>query len=458
MRHTLPFHRLRSILFDLSMCGLALGSSLVDALEPGGYWALFAVLKSLVASAALGWRRRYPVAVFAIVATVVSAVIGAVFLAGKNPSGSPANVVVVYIAMYSVVKYARRLRDGVIVGLLVVIGALATTAMVDWGSTAGGLVMGFLAVAVAGLVWASGLAMRNRRLYIESLEDRAVTAERERDNRAQLAVAQERAAIARELHDVVAHSLAVMIVQSDGARYAFDRNPDQAKAALETIAGTGREALEEMRRLVAILRSGGTQPADASGELGGSISAAVGSVGDAATVDRPRAALDQIAHLVERARAARLLAELDVRGAPAGLSVGVELAVYRIVQEAVTNAIKHAGPGSSLRVRVVYSAEAVEISVRDTGPADVTDAQIGAPVPSGGNGLVGLRERVALYGGTWSAGAQLDGGWLVNARIPMRAADPAGAPSGAAQGRPAQPASGGYPGMFGPVPGAPATT
>src|SRR5947199_615880 len=180
-----------------------------------------------------------------------------------------------------------------------------------------------LYVAVCGGIWLVGYTVRVRRIYVAGLEERAATLERERQHLARIAVADERAAIARELHDVVAHSLAVMIVQADGGRYAFETDPAKARAALGTVADTGRAALEDMRRLVGVLRGTGT--------------------GAEPEPERRWATVEELDTLVERARSAGLVVDVSTEGDPGPLSAAVGLAVYRIVQEALTNVLRHTG-------------------------------------------------------------------------------------------------------------------
>jgi signal transduction histidine kinase len=243
-----------------------------------------------------------------------------------------------------------------------------------------------------------GLTVRTRRLYVAGLEERAATAERERDHLARIAVADERAAIARDLHDVVAHSLAVMIVQADGAGYALDAEPDQAQAAMKQVADTGRDALEDMRRLVGVLRGTGDGPAVDDGHR--------------------RVTLDQLGALVERARSAGLPIDLEVSGVRPPLPPGMELTVYRLVQEALTNVLRHAGSGARGRLTVRYSATSLEVEMVDDGGGILA----GQPERPGGHGLVGMRERVAVHGGAFEAGPVLGGGWRVRAAIPLAAA------------------------------------
>ena len=178
-----------------------------------------------------------------------------------------------------------------------------------------------------------GDSIRTRRAYFAQLEERAARLEKEREAQAKVAVAAERARIARELHDVVAHNVSVMVVQADGAAYVMDAAPDQAKKALETISGTGRQALAEMRRLLGVLRTGEHQE---SGEY------------------VPQPDVEQLDDLIEQVRSAGLPVDFKVEGTPRPLPSGVELTAYRIVQEALTNTRKHGGPDAGASVRLVY--------------------------------------------------------------------------------------------------------
>lgn len=306
--------------------------------------------------------------------------------------------------MYSVVKYGKHLRDAALAAAVVAIGIGIEVvrhpeqpwALVTYGGVCGG-------------VWLMGLLMRNRRLYVATLEERAATLERERDHLARIAVADERAAIARELHDVVAHSLAVMIVQADGGGYAFDTDPAQARQALKTVAETGREALEDMRRLVEVLRGTEVEP-------------------DAEPA-RTRVTLDHLDLLLERARSAGVTVAVSVTGSSPQLPSTVELSVYRIVQEALTNVLRHAGAGARVRLGLAYTGEDVVISVVDDGGAEsvrpepdpVGTVPSATEGPTTGHGLIGMRERVSVHGGRLSAGPS-GAGWAVDATIPLRGA------------------------------------
>jgi len=263
----------------------------------------------------------------------------------------------------------------------------------------------FLAMTAVVLgVWILGLHMRTRRAYLRSLEERAERLERERDIELQIAMAAERARIARELHDVVAHNVSVIVVQADGAWYAMDTDPGRARRALEAISATGRQALTEMRRLLGVLREGGDGTAPPQG--------AASEPQEGAYAPQP--GVNQLPDLVEKVRASGLPVELDIEGTPPAMSQGQELTVFRIVQEALTNTLKHGGPQATARVRISYGPDTLEIRVTDDGrgAAAADDGR--------GHGLAGMRERVAVYGGEVRAGPRPGGGFEVAARIPLR--------------------------------------
>jgi signal transduction histidine kinase len=291
--------------------------------------------------------------------------------------------VAVAIAMYAVVKYEPRPVWGILAGGGAAVGVvLAATA--EQHNTGNFWTVFSVVGAMTAAVWVTAYSVRTRRLYIASLEERAATLERERDHLARLAAADERAAIARELHDVIAHSLSVMIVQADGAAYTLDPAAGEARQALDTIAATGRGALSDMRRVLSVLR-GPAQP------------------------DRRRVGLADIAELAGASGLA-----LRVEGEAGALAAAEELTAYRIVQESITNTLRHAGPGASLTVCLERSAAVLTITATDDGAG-------GRAVPGGteGHGLVGMRERVAMHGGAFAAGPLPGGGWRVRAEIPV---------------------------------------
>ena len=242
-------------------------------------------------------------------------------------------------------------------------------------------------------VWGAANVVRSRHELATQLAARTVELEHEREETAKLAVAEERARIARELHDVVAHNLSIMIVQAGAERRAIaEDNPDTAEV-LETIEETGRAAMAEMRRLLGMLRRSDDELALA-----------------------PQPTLARISELVEQVRSAGMPVELAIEGEPRELPAGVDLSAYRIVQEALTNALKHAGPASA-RVTVRYGRDDLDIEIVDDGTAASTREANG-----GGHGLIGMRERALLFGGDLDAGRAAGGGYTVRARLPLRGA------------------------------------
>ena len=233
-----------------------------------------------------------------------------------------------------------------------------------------------------------GVNLRTRRLHLRTLERRAADLEREQQQRVALATAAERARITRELHDVVAHGLSVMVVQAQGAAAALRRHPDRTETALEDIVTTGRSSLAEMRRLLAIVRD---EPGLA-----------------------PQPGVDALPELIDRIRATGTAVTLAVEGDPVPLPAGVDLSAYRIAQEALTNTLKHAGDGASADVRLGFRPEALEIEVTDDGPAGKPAS--GEP----GSGLRGIAERVRLLGGELEAGPGPVHGFRVRATLPLR--------------------------------------
>ncbi len=330
-------------------------------------------------------RRRWPTRMFAL-----GAVAGALqLLLGAQVRPSDAALL---ILLYTVAVAGSRLA-GLLALAVCAAGALAVLvsalrqsqfSQVEWVYA---LVLLNAPVAVS---WLLGVSIRTRRAYFAQLEERAARLEWERDTRAQVAAAAERARIARDLHDVVAHNVSIMVVQADGARYSFDADPEQAGAALRAISATGREALAEMRRLLGVLRSA-AEPGTYA----------------------PQPGVAQLAELVEQMRTTGLAVAFTVEGVPCPLPSATALAVYRIIQEALTNTLKHAGPNATSRICLAYGEDTLEIDVRDDGPA-----LTGRPNPLG-HGMIGMRERAAMLGARLTAAAEPAGGFRVHASFPL---------------------------------------
>lgn len=370
-------------LFDLALAG---GLVVVGGLGHFVAGQVAAAILTCVQALPLVWRRRHPVPVFAIVA-------GASALQAVLIDTPTVGQLAFPVAVYSVARWAPRWHG---VAALLVGYAGAGVASVRWLNAFGSDVVNASSVtpyvvtigAIVTTAWALGFAGQQRERYVAELVERAEVAERMAEREVQLAAQDERARIAREMHDVVAHGLSVIVVQADGARYAAARDPDVAVTTLGTIATTGREALTEMRRLLGLLR-----------------------IGDSGV--RPQPGLADLAHLVADTRATGARVEADLPDPMPDVPDGVGLAAYRIVQEALTNVRKHAGPDATVSLLVRAEPDAVEIEVHDDGR--------GAAALSGGRGLglIGMRERAEARGGTVAAGPAPGGGFTVSARIPL---------------------------------------
>uniref|UniRef100_UPI0030C6CC13 sensor histidine kinase n=1 Tax=Streptomyces lonarensis TaxID=700599 RepID=UPI0030C6CC13 len=261
------------------------------------------------------------------------------------------------------------------------------------------------------LAWVLGDSLRTRRAYYAELEERAARLEHERETEARMAVSAERARIARELHDVVAHNVSVMVVQADGASYVFDSSPDQARNALDTISGTGRQALTEMRRLLGVLREDGTE--DMPGDY------------------VPQPGLEQLDDLIAQVRGTGLTVDCQCDGSPRPLPSGVELTAYRIVQEALTNTRKHGGPGAAASVRLTYGGDALSVLAEDDGRGAQAWLYGDRGHDGHGHGLIGMRERVGMVGGRLETGPRPGGGFRIRATLPVADAAPKGVGAGA---------------------------
>lgn len=362
----------------LALLGIA------PAVATGRYLAVPAALALTVP---VTFRRAHPTGAFAT-AVVAGAM---VVLADVRPSPSDLAVVVL---LYTLAAY--RLPKVSVWGLAICLAG-SSVAVARWMpsplSLLDSVAVGAIMFAGPALIaWVLGDSMRHRRAYYLNLEERAALLERDRDARAQIAAAAERARIARELHDVVAHHVSVMVVQADGASYTLAADPDRAALALAAISRTGRTALADMRRLLGVLRHG---PDPAAPER------------------NPLPGISQLGELLEQTRQSGLAVSFTVAGVPRPLPSGAELAAYRIVQESLTNTRKHAGPGASAEVDLRYLEDELVLTVADDGRGAAA-ASDGA-----GHGLAGMRERVAVYSGSVTAGPRGGGGFEVTARLPL---------------------------------------
>jgi signal transduction histidine kinase len=335
------------------------------------------IASGVVLIASVGWRRRAPI-------TVLPPALAWEALSGSPLEGWTTPVVALVVATYTLGSATR----GTLAGVSVIgVAALVTTvafrhpeALTDPGDLV-------IAALILGGPWLAGLAIRKRQDRVAALERRALKFERLRDQETRAAVADERARIARELHDMVAHAMSVIVLQARGGRRSLSADPAATKDALDAIERSGAEALAEMRRLLGVFRA----------------------QSDAAEL-APRPSLRHLDLLVGQVRDAGLPIQVTVEGEAVELPPGVDVSAYRILQEALTNSLRHAGPASA-RVVVRYGPETLDLEVVDTGTGSRTAAD--------GHGLVGMRERVGLFGGTLEAGPQAQGGFAVRARLPL---------------------------------------
>ncbi len=398
--------RLQPRIFDRLLVGFLLSIGLINAIldlrfaerelrfplgAPTGMAIPFLVGLALllVQVVPLLWRRSHP----SVVLLLVAAAFAARVLLGFNPGIAGFGLLV---AMYSVAAYEWGVRRLV---FLVVAGLGFLAGFVVFGVT--GNPRSF-AITVPSLffvaAWLIGDYLRTRRAYVAQLEERAARLERERDQDRRLAADEERTRIARELHDVVAHDVSVIAIQAGAARAVQATRPEAAAQALGLIETTARETLIELNRLLGVLRANNGATADR----------------------RPQPGISQLPGLVEELRAAGLEVDARVEGEARPLSPAVDLSAYRILQEATTNVLKHAR-ARRVDIRVRYAETMLALDVRDDGAGDGRD-----PAASSGHGLIGMRERVALFGGKLHAGRNRAGGFSVHARLPLTPSPDAG--------------------------------
>lgn len=337
-----------------------------------------AIVSSIGTGLPLAWRRQLPLAMY--LTQIAFAIVGA-----RQPV--TLSLFATFIGLYSVAVYSRRPWAA---PLIVAVGALVLLVLVPESSPT---VPSWAMELVGGLaIWLAGRTVRENQARADVLAERAQRLERERELSTQLALADERQRIARELHDVVAHNVSVMVVQTGAARTVLSKRPERASDALLQVEASGREALDELRRLLGVLTDAG--PTD----------------GPALA---PQPGLGQLDTLAERVSSAGLPVEVHIEGEKRPLPAGLELCAYRIVQEALTNALKYAH-GTRAEVTVAFSEHELRLEVLDGGGTPL------AAVSGSGRGLLGMRERVAAYGGQLETGHRSHGGFAVRARLPLQ--------------------------------------
>jgi len=364
---------------DEILVALLAGSALVEVLL-GGQSLLYAVSVGAISLPLLA-RRRAPLLALALVI-----VIGyAGYLTGPDAGGALQGWIALNVALYSVAAHSERARAIAGAALVAAFVLLFEIPRLVEGGRLVDVVGEWLFV---GGVWLLGRWVRRRRASTDDLERHAGELAADRDALAREAVADERARIAREMHDAVAHSVSVMVLQAGAAEQVLATSPERARESLATIQDSGREAIVELRRMLGLLRDPATGASPA-----------------------PQPGVGRLDALLEQVRAAGLPVEMTVEGEPRRLPPGIDRSVYRIVQEGLTNALKYAGPAHAT-VRLRYGDLAVELEVLD-------DGRGAAGAGSGGFGLLGMRERAALYGGVLAAEPRPGGGYALRARLPL---------------------------------------
>jgi signal transduction histidine kinase len=358
---------------------LSVGESLLSdgVTGPRGLTALASAAMSLL----LLWRRSHPLAMSVLLVALVVPAAAYLF----DPSQLLSTFFPLLILAYGGGAYASR-RAGTLVLVLLTAGVIVVT-LLDDSHNAGNV---YFPAALVVLCWLGGRTVQTRARHAAELHEAAALAAERREREAQTAVGEERRRIAREMHDVVAHSISVMVVQAGGARRILAGDPGRAEEAAARIRVAGTDALAEMHILLGVLESAPDGAAPPT--------------------------LDGLEQLVARTRAAGLPVSLEVTGERRSLSPGAELAVYRVVQEALTNAMKHAGSATTL-VRFAWGEDALEISVADRGDGGPSPQLAGA-----GHGLIGMRERLRVYGGEVRTGPRPEGGFEVAAQLPLERA------------------------------------
>jgi signal transduction histidine kinase len=364
-----------------AFCAALGASSYLNPYNTGDVPAQLALLFAF--SVPLLWRERRPMLVFALTTAASVAALPLGVLTGAESAR--------VVALYGVGRYCTPRQLALAVGV-------TTAQMVAWATVfwKGGQlehatrpeVVTLLAMTAMAAFAALGLLSRLANAYIDALR-------KERDQQARLATAQERARVSREMHDILGHTLAVIVGLADGAAALTETKPERGAQTLRIISASGRDALAELRRLLAVIGDDNDHPVDAP--------------------LAPQPDLTDLDSLLDRVRAAGLAVTLDTHGNLDGLPPSLQLSLYRIVQEALTNTVKYAAPDTSVSVSLTAGPDAVHVTVEDTGPSRTPTKD--RPRTGGGRGLVGMRERAALYQGNVTAGPNAHGGWTVRALL-----------------------------------------
>ena len=372
----------RSWALDAGIALLATGAELGLLLDDGAA-SVAALLITVLSGGALVLRRRAPLAVLAT--SLVAAI--AIVALGEAPAG-----ITVLIALYSTAAICERAVSLAALAPTVVVVTALSIATAEQGSQPPSVVVGVgAAVPLTAGIWALGAYAQTRRRYTRTLEERAAQLERERTQLARIAIQEERTAIARELHDIVAHSVTVMLLGVRGARDVLRAAPEVADDTLGRVETSGEQSLHELRRILAVLR----KP-------------------EHVAESRPQPSLADLDELASDYRAAGLPVRLEVIGRPPPLAASLELSIYRIVQEALTNAIKHADP-TRVAVTLAFRDTRLELEIVDDGAGVSARSED----DDAGHGIVGMRERVALLGGELEAGRRSSGGFRIAAQLPL---------------------------------------
>ncbi|WP_447038777.1 sensor histidine kinase [Streptomyces sp. DSM 118878] len=388
------FDRRRPLVWDLLVTAFFVGAALIDA---NGGWRNNAPntdvpdpliqLMSLGLSLPVLWRRRHPMVVLTLM--VATALV-------NSWSGAMLQAALIQMLVLFSIAMRLPLRTLGWAGLMMMAPLIVGAIRYPEGSWDQQIIPNVWAYALVALL---GIAVRSRQDYTQALVERARRLEVERDQQAQLATATERTRIAREMHDIIGHNLAVITGLADGGSYAAAKSPERAAQALEAIGSTSRQALSELRRLLDVLRDDVSAAAERS----------------------PQPALTDLSRLIDGVRAAGLPVRSTLHGHPDTVPAGCQLTVYRVVQEALTNTLKHGGPDATATVDISYADDGVTVEVTDTGRGGPE-----LPADGRGRGLTGMRERTSLYHGTLEAGplSRPAGGWRVHLHLPKDSETP----------------------------------